>query len=141
MNPQRHKRFAPPQLTRSHGNAVKTKPPIAGPAGSGYLARMNLPARPCRFVALLAGLLPLLPAHAAPPPDAVTPVAITVDAQAGRHPISPLIYGVAFASSNQLADLNFTLNRSGGNSEGCLQRVNASRALHPREICEVSLKC
>jgi hypothetical protein len=44
-------------------------------------------------------------------------VAITVDAQANRHPISPLIYGTAFASSNQLSDLNFTLNRSGGNAE------------------------
>lgn len=31
--------------------------------------------------------------------------------QLNRHPISPLIYGVAFANSNQLADLNFALNR------------------------------
>ncbi len=45
------------------------------------------------------------------------PVSITVDAQANRNPISPLIYGVAFATSNQLADLNFTMNRSGGNAE------------------------
>lgn len=45
------------------------------------------------------------------------PVAIIVNAQANRHAISPLIYGVAFANSNQLTDLNFTLNRSGGNSE------------------------
>lgn len=43
-------------------------------------------------------------------------VAVKVDALAGRHPISPLIYGVAFASSNQLADLNSPLNRSGGNA-------------------------
>ena len=28
-----------------------------------------------------------------------------------------MIYGVAFATSNQLADLNFTMNRSGGNAE------------------------
>ena len=45
------------------------------------------------------------------------PVSITVNAQANRNPISPLIYGVAFASSNQLSDLNFTMNRSGGNNE------------------------
>jgi hypothetical protein len=56
------------------------------------------------------------------------PVSITVDAQpANRTPISPLIYGVGGtlnfsdlpenASSNQLADLNFTVNRSGGNTE------------------------
>ncbi len=50
-------------------------------------------------------------------PATNAPVLITIDAQANRHPISPLIYGTAFASSNQLADLNFTLNRSGGNSE------------------------
>jgi hypothetical protein len=46
-----------------------------------------------------------------------SPVSISVDAQLNRHPISPLIYGVAFASSNQLADGNFTMNRSGGNEE------------------------
>jgi Glycoside hydrolase family 44 len=44
-------------------------------------------------------------------------IAIAVDALANRHSISPLIYGTAFATSNQLADLNFTMNRSGGNSE------------------------
>src|SRR5262245_30816837 len=43
--------------------------------------------------------------------------AIRIDAQANRHPISPLVYGVAFATSNQLADLNSPLNRSGGNTE------------------------
>jgi hypothetical protein len=36
---------------------------------------------------------------------------------ATRHAISPQIYGVAFATSNELADLNFTLNRMGGNNE------------------------
>jgi Glycoside hydrolase family 44 len=51
------------------------------------------------------------------PPVTNTAAAITVDAQRNRHPISPLIYGVAFASSNQLADGNFTMNRSGGNEE------------------------
>jgi hypothetical protein len=45
------------------------------------------------------------------------PVAITVNAQQNRHAISPQIYGVAFASSNDLANLNFTMNRSGGNAE------------------------
>jgi hypothetical protein len=46
-----------------------------------------------------------------------TPATITLDAQLNRHPINPLIYGTAFASSNQLKDLNFTMNRSGGNEE------------------------
>jgi len=42
-------------------------------------------------------------------------VAIQIDAQANRHAISPLIYGVAFATSSQLLDLNAPLHRSGGN--------------------------
>ena len=42
---------------------------------------------------------------------------IAVDASQNRHAISPLIYGVAFGTSNQIADLNAPLNRSGGNSE------------------------
>ena len=54
------------------------------------------------------------------------PVTITVNAQANRQAISPLIYGVAFATSNQLADLNFTMNRSGGNNETCYNwQINA----------------
>ncbi len=51
------------------------------------------------------------------PPVTDTAVTITVDALLNRRPISPLIYGVAFATSNQLADLNAPLNRSGGNAE------------------------
>ncbi len=50
-------------------------------------------------------------------PGTNAPVAVVVDAQQNRHPISPQIYGVAFASSNDLASLNFTMNRSGGNAE------------------------
>jgi hypothetical protein len=47
-----------------------------------------------------------------------TAVSITVDAQLNRHPISTLIYGVAFApDAATLADLNTPLHRSGGNAE------------------------
>jgi hypothetical protein len=46
-----------------------------------------------------------------------TGVTVQIDALANRHAISPQIYGVAFATSNQLADLNFTMNRMGGNNE------------------------
>lgn len=52
---------------------------------------------------------------AGPPIPALTN--IYVDALSNRHAISPLIYGVAFATSNQLSDLNSPLNRSGGNAE------------------------
>lgn len=52
------------------------------------------------------------------PPATNTPVAIFVDARLNRHPISLLIYGVAFAgSASQLSDLNCPVHRSGGNSE------------------------
>jgi len=45
-----------------------------------------------------------------------TSVTVNVDAGLNRHPISPLIYGLAFASTSALADLNCPLNRSGGNA-------------------------
>jgi hypothetical protein len=55
-----------------------------------------------------------------------TPISIAINASSNRIPISPLIYGVAFAASNQLADLNFTMNRSGGNNETCYNwQINA----------------
>jgi hypothetical protein len=44
------------------------------------------------------------------------PVTVNVDASGPRQTISPLIYGTAEASTAQLSDLNFTLNRSGGNA-------------------------
>jgi hypothetical protein len=54
-----------------------------------------------------------------PPAALVTNTLVTVQVDAGmnRHAISPLIYGVAFATSNDVNALNFTMNRSGGNEE------------------------
>ena len=49
-------------------------------------------------------------------PGTSAPVAITIDAARNRRAINPLIYGVAFASSSQLNELNAPLNRWGGNS-------------------------
>jgi Glycoside hydrolase family 44 len=43
-------------------------------------------------------------------------IAVNIDAAANRRPINPNIYGVAFATSVQLTDLNSPLNRSGGNA-------------------------
>ncbi len=40
---------------------------------------------------------------------------IQIDAAVNRKTITPLIYGVNFATAAQLADLNVPLNRSGGN--------------------------
>src|SRR5262249_23141825 len=44
-------------------------------------------------------------------PAAVT---IGIDASANRHPIDPRIYGVAYATPEQLQELNAPLNRYGG---------------------------
>jgi hypothetical protein len=56
---------------------------------------------------------------------------ISVDAAAALHGINPLIYGVAWATTQQLQDLNFTFNRAGGNAmtrynwlENCDNRGN-----------------
>ncbi len=43
-------------------------------------------------------------------------VTVTIDAKANRHPISPLIYGVAYADDAALKDLNIPLHRYGGNN-------------------------
>lgn len=50
------------------------------------------------------------------PPPTNNVATIAVDAAKNRRAISELIYGVAFASSNQLKELNVPLNRSGGNA-------------------------
>jgi Glycoside hydrolase family 44 len=59
--------------------------------------------------AILAALICTVPARA-------STMTITVDATANVHPISPLIYGVAFASKTDLTALNAPLNRMGGNN-------------------------
>jgi hypothetical protein len=43
-------------------------------------------------------------------------VTIAVDAAAGRHPIDPNIYGTAWGDTASLSDLNFVVNRAGGNT-------------------------
>ena len=43
-------------------------------------------------------------------------ITISINVNSGRHSINPEIYGVAFASSAELTDLNAPLNRSGGNA-------------------------
>ena len=41
---------------------------------------------------------------------------VTIDANASRHAINPNIYGVAYASTANLTDLNAPINRYGGNN-------------------------
>jgi PKD repeat protein len=61
--------------------------------------------------ALAAACLASLPAFAQN-----AAVTVSVDANANRHAIDPRIYGVAFATPAQLADLNAPINRYGGNA-------------------------
>jgi len=42
--------------------------------------------------------------------------AVSVDANANRHPINPNIYGIAYGDAHDIATLNVPLNRWGGNS-------------------------
>jgi hypothetical protein len=54
-------------------------------------------------------------------------VSVNIDANSNRRPISPDIYGVAYASSTQLNDLNAPLNRYGGNASSRYNwQLNAS---------------
>ena len=70
-----------------------------------------------RFIFIFAALTPgllcwlLSVGHATGPSTT-----INIDAAANRHAINPNIYGVAFATTAQLNDLNAPLNRSGGNA-------------------------
>ena len=41
---------------------------------------------------------------------------VNVDANANRHAINPFVYGLAYASTANLTDLNVLLNRQGGNN-------------------------
>jgi len=66
----------------------------------------------CRILALSA--VALFAASAAHAQN--TPVTVSVDANANRHAISTLVYGVAYGTSTTLADLNSPLNRYGGNN-------------------------
>ena len=62
----------------------------------------------------------------APAAAQTSSVTITINAGMARHAISPLIYGVAFASPADLNALNAPLNRSGGNNTSTYNwRVNA----------------
>src|SRR5688572_24548836 len=67
---------------------------------------------PVAALCLAAGVVARPPVNV----RAQTVVAINVDVAASRRPIDPRVYGVNFASPQQLAALNVPLNRWGGNS-------------------------
>ena len=53
---------------------------------------------------------------ASAPAELRAQVTVSVDASADRHPISPLVYGIAYGTAATLSDLNAPLNRLGGNN-------------------------
>ena len=59
----------------------------------------------------------LLPDLSLPPAPMTATVAVSVNISAGRHPISPYIYGMAFAPDDYLADLKLGVSRWGGNDK------------------------
>ena len=59
----------------------------------------------------------LLPDTSLPSAPTTATVGLTIDAAKGRHPISPYIYGMAFAPPEILSDLKVSVNRWGGNDK------------------------
>lgn len=68
-----------------------------------------------RLLWLCAGVFALIAGVAAATGEQTMAVDVTVDVMSGRRPINPLIYGVAGATAAELADLNASWHRSGGN--------------------------
>ncbi|MEM7354296.1 MAG: glycoside hydrolase family 44 protein [Acidobacteriota bacterium] len=61
------------------------------------------------------------------PPPPPTPATVSVDPNADRRPISPLIYGVAFGEADRVAEIGYPVRRWGGNS---VTRYNWRSAVH-----------
>lgn len=59
----------------------------------------------------------LLPDTSLPAAPTQVTVAVSVDAVADKRPISPFIYGMAFAPPDYLSDLHLAVNRWGGNDK------------------------
>ncbi|SCF41127.1 glycoside hydrolase family 44 protein [Micromonospora mirobrigensis] len=66
---------------------------------------------PLTLAVALGGLVPTGPAQAA-----TAGPALAVDATAGRHPISPYIYGMNFADEALARDIRLPVHRYGGNA-------------------------
>ncbi|SAH81134.1 Beta-mannanase/endoglucanase A precursor [Bordetella ansorpii] len=77
-------------------------------------------------VLLLVGIIVV---RGAVPDSSPLPAAVSIDASANRRPISPLIYGMNFATTQMLRDLRIPINRSGGNSASAYNwRLDARNA-------------
>ncbi|MGA7992975.1 MAG: glycoside hydrolase family 44 protein, partial [Thermoanaerobaculia bacterium] len=65
---------------------------------------------------LAAVLVTFVCASAARPARGAAPVAVTVDPNADRHPVSPLIYGMNYGTAAQMSRLRVPVRRWGGNA-------------------------
>ena len=74
------------------------------------LVRITTALLPAALAVALGGLALPEPALAATGP------ALAVDATAGRHPISPYVYGMNFADAALARDIRLPVNRYGGNA-------------------------
>jgi hypothetical protein len=68
------------------------------------------------YVGLARGLVGLFVLMALPVLAQNPAVTVHINVGAGRHAISPFIYGVAFGTQAELDELNAPLNRNGGNA-------------------------
>ena len=94
----------------SHSGTAPSRVPSPRPADGGPNPETN-PSSDARGVSSTNAAVHLVPV------SQVNPAAvIAVDAGANRHSIDPRIYGLAFATTAQLADLGATINRWGGNA-------------------------
>ena len=102
--------------------------PRGGLAISGVVFQPLVAARE----ALLVDDLSLLPDLSLPAAPTAATVAVTINARAGRHAISPFIYGMAMAPEDYVSDLRLPLNRWGGNDKSRYDWVlgNAENAAH-----------
>ncbi len=102
--------------------------PHGGQAVSGVVFQPEIAAR----TPLLVDDLSLMPDPSLPAAPTAATVAVTVNARAGRHAISPLIYGMAMAPEDYVSDLRLPLNRWGGNDKSRYDWVlgNAENAAH-----------
>ena len=102
--------------------------PRSGQAISGIVFQPDVNAQP----ALVVDDISLLPDLSLPPAPTAATVAVTINAAAGRHAISPFIYGMAMAPEDYIVDLRLPLNRWGGNDKTRYNWVlgNAENAAH-----------
>ncbi|MEO7716591.1 MAG: glycoside hydrolase family 44 protein [Capsulimonas sp.] len=87
------------------------------PAHGARMSGLVIQARGEEIPPLSVDQISLLPDLSLPPAPTEATVAATVDLTADHHPISPMIYGMAFASPAYLSDLRLGINRWGGNDK------------------------